>query len=148
MLIMKLFKILLTLILLTTSTLSWSEIERRDGDWWLSMNISSRNSYIPGYLDGMKLGYLFSCLKYEINTKNHSDCIKLADNSFQEYNNQYFSDVTDDQLSAELDNFYSDQSNRRIFVFNAVWIVANRISGMSEADLNDMILKSRAVSAK
>ena len=145
---MKLFKILLTLILLTTSTLSWSEIERRDGDWWMGMDKSAKKSYIPGYLDGMKLGYIFSCAKYEINTKNYSDCIKLADSSYKEYDDQYFSNVSGNQLTTELDNFYSDNSNRRIFVFNAVWIVANRISGMSEADINNMILKSRAISAK
>jgi hypothetical protein len=122
---MRMIKIILTIIILTTSTLSWSGIERTDGNWWMSMNKSSKNSYISGYIDGMKLGNIFSCKKYETNTKNYSDY----------------------QLSAELDNFYANKKNRRIFVFNAVWIAANRISGMPEADINKMILKSRAISS-
>jgi len=144
---MRMIKIILTVIILTTSTLSWSGIERTDGNWWMSMNKSSKNSYISGYIDGMKLGNIFSCKKYETNTKNYSDCIKLRDKSYEEYDNLLFSNVTDDQLSAELDNFYANKKNRRIFVFNAVWIAANRISGMPEADINKMILKSRAISS-
>lgn len=145
--IMRIIKILLTVIMLTTSSLSWSGIERRDGDWWMSMNKSSKNSYITGYIDGMKLGNIFSCQKYEINSKNYSDCIKLTDKSYEEYDNLLFSNVTNNQLAAELDNFYTNKKNRRIFVFNAVWISANRISGMPEAEINRMILKSRAFSS-
>lgn len=144
---MRIIKILLTVIMLTTSSLSWSGIERRDGDWWMSMNKSSKNSYITGYIDGMKLGNIFSCQKYEINSKNYSDCIKLTDKSYEEYDNLLFSNVTNNQLAAELDNFYTNKKNRRIFVFNAVWISANRISGMPEAEINRMILKSRAFSS-
>jgi hypothetical protein len=147
MLIMRIISILLAAIILTTSSLSWSRTERRDGEWWMSLNKSSKHSYISGYIDGMKLGNIFSCQKYEINSKDYSDCIKLTDRSYQEYDYLLFSNVTDNQLSAELDNFYENKKNRRIFVFNAVWIAANRISGMPEAEINKLILRSRAISS-
>ena len=136
---MKLTRISLALILLMTSTLSWGETTRRDGNWWLAGNKPSNLSYVVGFYDGMDLGNRFSCRKYNIDTKKGSDCVDLAGVSYQEYVKKYFRNVTNNQLAERLDSFYADYKNRRILVINAVWLVVNGIAGTPKEELNKMI---------
>jgi len=144
---MRLMTIVLTIVMLTISHQSWSADNRRDGNWWLTQEKYVRNIYALGFFDGMDLGNAFSYWKYVHGTKAQQACTAQAVESYQEYSNRYFDNVTAGQLSDGLDSFYKDYKNRRIVVFAAVWLVVNGIVGMPENELNKLIESWRRNSA-
>jgi hypothetical protein len=136
---MKLTKFLLTIAVLMLSSLSYGADNRRDGNWWLGQEKYVRTIYAIGFFDGMDLGSNFSIWKYFNGTKAQQACIAQAVDSYHEYSQKYFGNVTAGQLSDGLDSFYADYKNRRIVVSAAVWLVANGIVGTPEDKLNRMI---------
>lgn len=136
---MKLVKLVLTIAMLMLSSMSWSDDNRRDGNWWLGQEKIVRTIYAIGFFDGMDLGNNFSHWKYSNGTKAQQICSAQAVDSYREYSQKYFGNVTAGQLSDGLDSFYTDYKNRRILVSAAVWLVANGIVGVPEDKLNKMI---------
>jgi hypothetical protein len=136
---MKLTKLVLTIAILTLSSLSWSADNRRDGNWWLGQEKYVKNIYVVGFFDGMDLGNNFSVWKHTNGTKAQQACMVQAIDSYREYSQKYFGNVTAGQLSDGLDSFYADYKNRRIMVSAAVWLVANGIVGTPEDKLNKLI---------
>lgn len=55
------------------------------------------------------------------------------------HDEKFFSHVTNVQLVAGLDKFYSDCRNRRIRVHGAVWLVVNGIAGTPQEKLDKMV---------
>jgi hypothetical protein len=136
---MKFHIAVLTTAMLIFSSLVWSADNRRDGNWWLRQEKYVKTIYAIGFSDGMDLGNRFSYWKYLNGTKAQQGCAVQAVDSYREYSQKYFGNVTAGQLSDGLDSFYADYKNRRILVSNAVWLVANGIVGTPEEKLNKMI---------
>lgn len=59
--------------------------------------------------------------------------------SYAHYLNIYTSNKTDTQFMAGLDDFYKDYRNRSIKITDAIWLVANEMSGRSRDTLDLMI---------
>jgi len=139
----------LTTVILIFSSLAWSADYRFDGNWWIDQKMNEKDFYLIGLFDGMDLGHRFSCWKFLSNkTKADQSCFAKVRDSFKEYNQEYFSNVTIGQLSDGLDSFYVDYKNRRILVWRAVWIVVNGIAGTPEEELNKLIEAWRRNSSK
>lgn len=129
----------LTAATLIVSSLAWGADNRRDGNWWLDLQKNVKINYAVGFFDGMELGNRFSYWKNLSGTKAQKYCTARAVDSYSEYSQKYFGNVTAGQLSDGLDSFYADYKNRRILVSNAVWLVVNGIAGMPEEELKKMV---------
>lgn len=112
--------------------------DRRDGNWWIGLDKAQKVNYMVGFFDGMRLGRDFSYWGILDKDKDDPAVGKVA-GSFNDYNNKFFSNVTNYQLADGLDSFYSDYRNRVISVDGAVWLVVNEISGKSDAEMQTMI---------
>jgi len=94
----------LTTVILIFSSLAWSADYRFDGNWWIDQKMNEKDFYLIGLFDGMDLGHRFSCWKFLSNkTKADQSCFAKVRDSFKEYNQEYFSNVTIGQLSDGLD---------------------------------------------
>lgn len=112
--------------------------DRRDGNWWISQSRGDKLEYTVGFFDGMVLGHNFSYWAF-MDSKNKESCLNDVSDSYSTYSNKFLSDVTNYQLVDGLDSLYSDYRNRRIMVFDGVWLVLNGIAGTPQAELNKMI---------
>ena len=126
---------LLTLLFLNQA-LSQSNNERRDGNWWISLEQEYKLKYLVGFFDGMDLGNRFSY--WGMSKGAQRKCTGNVVDSYSTYESKYFAQVTNDQLSDGIDNFYSDYRNRRISIVGAVWLVVNGIAGTPEDTLHTM----------
>lgn len=65
----------------------------------------------------------------------------LADamDNFTKYFNDYIAGKSNTQFRDGLDNFYADYRNRSIAIKDAIWLVANEMSGMPRDSLDLMI---------
>jgi|WetSurSiteA1Bulk_404760.scaffolds.fasta_scaffold06723_3 hypothetical protein len=115
-----------------------AEDNRRDGNWWRGQDRLIRSAYIVGFFDGMDLGYNFSYWKF-IQKKEMNSCIIQMHESYSEYSDKYFKNVSNSQLVDGLDSFYVDFRNRSIRVADAVWSVVNSIAGTPQEELDSMI---------
>ena len=113
--------------------------ERRDGNWWIRQTEVAKLNYMVGFFDGMELGHEFSYWRMVEQHKGTTTCMSETNESYQSYNSKFLANVTNDQLTEGLDNFYKDYRNRRIIVFNAVWLVVNSIAGTPQNELDKMI---------
>lgn len=130
--------LLLVAISLTTSTRSYADDERRDGNWWITLDKQYKHSYFVGFFDGMDLGQQFSVWNF-VNNPADRPCVKKVVDSCGTYHEKYLKGITNVHLSDGMDEFYKDYKNRRILVSDAVWLVLNGIAGKPEAELNKMI---------
>lgn len=110
----------------------------RDGNWWRGLTLSEKQVYIVGFFDGIPLGHKFSSWNLMHNPQKQN-CLQDTVGSFVNYVSKYLENVTSGQLTDGLDDFYSDYRNRSIPIDNAVWLVANSISGKPQAELDKMI---------
>ncbi len=124
----------LFVVVLSSTTPTRAEENRRDGNWWRSQPEFVRPAYTLGFFDGMLLGNKFSYWKYA----NQPIVRKIVD-SYVEYQDKYMLHVTNTQLVDGLNSFYDDYRNRSIIVADAVWLVLNSIAGTPEGDLEKMI---------
>jgi hypothetical protein len=115
---------------------------RRDGNWWNSLDDDFKYSYIVGIYDGLLLGNNFSL--WGISSKTDCDCVSEAISSFYDYNHTYMSNVTNGQIVDGLNEFYKDFRNRRIRVGGAIWIVVKDIAGTPKEEMEKLIESWRA----
>src|ERR1051325_2299741 len=116
------FAILLVFIVLSVRP-ARSQDTRRDGNWWRTVRLEGKTSYMLGFFDGLILGRNFSTW----NLKGKDGKLGIAEgsrviSSFQEYYG-LMKDASNNQFVDGLDKFYGDYRNRRIMVSDAVWIV-------------------------
>lgn len=131
---------LLALSVLMSLPAASEDDPRRDGNWWQGIGASQKLSYVVGFFDGMQLGHLFSYWGTADKAgKTDATLAVGVIGSFSKMNDQYFKNVTNGQITEGLDKFYADYRNRSIAVYNAVWIVANMISGKSDAEMQTMV---------
>jgi hypothetical protein len=100
-----------------------------------------------GFFDGMELGNRFSYWSF-VNDKKAGDAMKRVADSYDEYVNKYFKNVTSGQLADGLDSFFTDFRNRSILVHNAVWLVVNQAAGVPQEQVDLMIENWRRNSTK
>ena len=129
-------KSILALTVLAFSSLLQAEDNRRDGNWWRTLDIETQRSYAIGLFDGMLLGHNFS---YWGISDEDAEAIPKATKSFYEYSEKYMSHVTNYQIVDGLREFYEDFKNRRTKVNDAVWLVLQQISGTPEEKMKEMI---------
>lgn len=134
-------KAILVIIFITYSSLSYSNDEPRNGNYWREMDYSSRLDYVVGFFDGIHLGYEFSY--WGLNSENGPDCNVEVYNSFSRYCGFFLKNVTNDQIVDGLNEFYQDYRNRSIRVPDAIWIVLNMIAGVDNSALEEMIKNFR-----
>ena len=134
--------ILITLVLLSIFPLLLfaQSSGRRDGNWWLSLNKSEKNFYTAGFFDGTIRGSFMTSTGF---TKKESSCIKKSQSNFNANYNKYFLKTANKQIVAGLDNFYTDNRNRKIMLFDATWIIVNEIAGGSKGYIDEMIKEYR-----
>lgn len=109
-----------------------------DGNWWRGQNQAFKFSYMVGFFNGMELGNKFSYWKFS-NDKTATNSVDLVNESYTEYLNKYFKNVSNAQIADGLDAFYADFRNRSILVHNAIWLVTNQIAGVPTEKVNAMI---------
>jgi len=117
------------------------EFDRRDGDWWKSVDRVTKAYYLAGFVDGTRLAGRFSG-----NAQNDQDAKDVSARPatpFAENRTKYLGHVTNIQLTDGLDTFYLDARNRRILVSDAAWVVLNQIAGTPEAETQALIESSR-----
>ena len=129
--------IALVLLFVVAGYARTNNTNNRDGNWWTIQDKTYKYSYIVGFFDGMDLGEEFSY--WGISDKNRdSPCLPRIWKSYTDYNNKYFSNVTNNQIADGLDTFYSDFRNKKIRIANAIWIVVNSIAGKSQEEIEKM----------
>jgi hypothetical protein len=117
------------------------EFDRRDGDWWKSVDRVNKAYYLAGFVDGTRLASRFS--GNAPNDQDAKDVSARPATPFAENRTKYLGHVTNIQLTDGLDTFYSDARNRRILVSDAAWVVLNQIAGSPEAETQALIESSR-----
>ncbi len=108
-----------------------------DGNWWVSAKDRRvKNSFIAGFLSGVELGYRFS--SWDLLGAN-KDCGYKVTRGYYAYKTNFLATVNVSQIADGLDLFYSDVKNKRIKIYDAVWIVLNIISGRPDNEVKEMI---------
>jgi hypothetical protein len=112
--------------------------DRRDGNWWRQQPGIVRLSYVTGFFDGLELCHRFSYWKFVGNPDKDKSAID-AHESYSEHVNKYLINVTNIQVVDGLNEFYNDFKNRKIMVYDAIWLILNAISGKPEKEMKKMI---------
>jgi hypothetical protein len=60
-------------VLLAMSMFAFGDDNRRDGNWWLTLQKWDRINYAVGFFDGEKLGHNFSIWKYTTPNANKTE---------------------------------------------------------------------------
>ena len=128
------------LLLSSVAASAQQDNNRTDGNAWTRLDYAAKLNYVGGVFDGMILGNHLSYWAWT-DAKGNLDSAKVvpATQSFSELTTKYFSHVTAGQLISGLDAFYGDYRNRRIMLYDAIWLVVNEISGKSDAEMSKMI---------
>jgi hypothetical protein len=135
---MRVFRWLALILIVSLCAPVSAENNRRDGNFWLSLDAPAKLAYLVGFYDGMLLGKDFSYLGLE-----KAAIAEVGTQTVTSFNNmmaKYMANVTTRQLADGLDAVYnSDFRNRKILINNAVWLVANQIAGTPKANVDQMI---------
>jgi hypothetical protein len=124
------------LLFLTAPLARNQQSTRRDGNWWIDQDRTSKLKYVTGFYDGMNLGNKFSY--WGLDDPKGVVAEKVV-GAYSAYSDKYVSEVTNGQLVDGLDKFYGDFRNRRIEVMGAIWLVLNEIAGTPEVEMQKMI---------
>ena len=132
-------KILLMALLAFAASSQAQESLVRNGNWWQKLpGQEVKWGYLVGFFDGMGLGHRFSWWPLEANEKN-SDCVPHVIDAYRSQVSQYLRTIDNQKLATELDGFYTEPKNKPIKLPDAVWIVANKLAGKPQAELDAMI---------
>jgi hypothetical protein len=123
--------------LFTLSGIGFAEGARRDGNWWTVSPRPEPLAYVTGFGDGMEIGNRFSY--WGLEKADMRVCEERVAAAFHSNVKKYLGEVTNVQLADGLDDFYKDPKNRRIRVYDAVWLVVNGIAGTPHDELDKMI---------
>ena len=117
----------------------------RDGNWWRNLERHDQLTLITGFFDGMELGHLFSFMAIPEKDAKNTPVEGIAE-SYETLVKQLVSRVTNGQLAAGLNDFYADERNRNILIYNAVWLVTMQIAGKPEHEMKPLIQEFRKAS--
>ena len=116
-----------------------AEDVRRDGNWWRTHDRVGKLSYVAGLLDGMGLGNHLSFWGLPEKGSPVNPALTATVAAYDKLVTQYFRDVSAGELAVGLNMFYEDEINRSISIKDAVWLVANSISGKSDVEMRTLI---------
>jgi hypothetical protein len=119
---------------------------RRDGTWWNERSVGEKYSYVTGFFDGMELGHKFSYWGLLDETKDdnqQSSCVTKSFDSYKNYGDKFFNEVTSSQVADGLTEFYKDYRNRSIRVNDGVWVVVNTIAGTPQEKIDSLVQNLR-----
>jgi hypothetical protein len=133
---------MLIVIALGLPGLAQQEI-RRDGNWWRTIPPDQQLSYMVGFVDGLALGHDFSY--WSLKDQDGKLDVTGGERASNAYDESYhlLEKTTNGQLVDGLTKVYGDYRNRRILVLDAVWIVVMGINGMSDKDMEVLLINSR-----
>lgn len=99
--------------------------EKRDGNYWRTIEETEKIDILLGLFDGMSLteNIISIVLKQE-----YTICTDVIE-SIMRQTSHFLDDLTTAQLSAKLDRFYEDPQNRSIPIYWSVWVVARESKG-------------------
>ena len=132
------------LLLVGLSLTARSQVDsRRDGSWWSTMSVESRNTYVVGMFDGTDVGRNFATWGIMEKYGNHDPAIGKAIASYDGLETKYFTNVTSAQVSDGLTEFYKDYRNRSILVPDAIWPVLKEIAGDPQTEIDSLVRNLR-----
>ena len=104
----------------------------------MTLTSDAKLAFVVGYVEGLYQGHCFST--WELPGIDIDDCYIDVTKSFESNWNQFIANVKYERFVAEVDSLYLDELNRKICLFNAVWIAMNLIKGtLDEARKKAMI---------
>ena len=112
---------------------------RRDGNWWRTRDRASKLAYVAGILDGIDLGNHLSFWGSPEKGGPVDPALSPAATAYDKLAAQYFKNASAGELALGLNVFYEDDLNRPITVNVAIWLVANLISGKTDAEMRSLI---------
>ena len=116
-----------------------AEDARRDGNWWRTHERVVKLLYVTGVLDGMELGNHLSFWGLPEKDGPVDPTLTAAASSYDKIVARYFKDVSAGELAVGLNVFYEEPLNRPISVNDALWLVANSMSGKTDAEMQPLI---------
>ena len=131
----------IAVIINITSSDIFAEQPRRDGNWWRTIDYNLKLVYMSGFFDGIQLGFRFSFWPL-YDEKEHSKPESVSSQiakGYEEYYSKYLSDVRTDQIADGLDKFYEDFRNRKIWIWDGVWLVLKQIAGTPSKEMEKII---------
>jgi hypothetical protein len=136
-------KKLLFILLFASTAASAQEAMVRNGQWWQKLPSQEvKWGYLVGFFDGMGLGHRLSWWPLEADEKA-SDCVPHVIDAYRAQMRFYLSKMDNHQLATELDGFYAEPKNKSIRLPDAVWVIANKLAGKPQAELDAMIQEYR-----
>ena len=137
-------KLLLACLLVISAASHAQEAMVRNGHWWQKLpGQEVKWGYLVGFFDGMGLGHRLSWWPLEADQK-YSDCVPAITDAYRTQIQQYLRRMDNRQLATELDTLYADPKNKSIRLPDAVWVIANKLAGRPQAELDAMIADYRS----
>lgn len=122
----------------------------RDGSWWNRLTRTEKDAYVLGYADGfLKGGVAYDAQLVVSHQGPNPEDSRVRDGAvknYKEFKGQYdkdFGELAAGQLVSGVDSIYADYRNSRIVVAEAVTIVDMGINGMSDAEMNVILVQAR-----
>lgn len=131
---------LIVLALVAFSASVGAQQQRRDGNWWRSLDANYRVGYALGLLDGAS--QLQPRIQQHVEVTNpeptgfFSTAGRFLRNAAVQ---QFLGGVTNGQLADGISQFYEDAANRLIASEDAAFVVLRRIAGHSPPDIDAMV---------
>ena len=125
---------LLTAIVILFSGYVYAD-DPRGANYWNSMDMGQKQRYIEGISDGIN----FASMILSQDKNVDKTCQTVVDGSYKATMENYFTNITDSQLSSGLDVFYSNYENRNISTDKAFWIVLKTIHNDPEKEISELI---------
>jgi hypothetical protein len=105
---------------------------RHDGNWWKSLNNLTKYGYVAGYAEGSEKAdatWAYGECKTKVTTK-YSDAVQKGND---------YSGMTFGQLIEGVDEFYKDFRNTRILTRDAMMVIKQQISGISQKEIDETL---------
>jgi hypothetical protein len=105
---------------------------RTDGNWWNGLNSLTKYGYVVGYANGSAKAdatWAYGLCKTQVTAKYLAAVSKGND----------YSGITIGQLVEGVDQFYKDFRNTRILSSDAMMVVKQQISGVSQKEIDEFL---------
>lgn len=113
-----------------------SAADRRDGNWWMQLDNSSRIFYLAGLIDGAELGHklsIYGCFDNRIHKEGLSpkeaECLSPITSSYKQNVEKFIAGKPNQQFLDGMNSFYTDYRNRNIATHDAILVVFRSIIG-------------------
>lgn len=115
-----------------------SAADRRDGNWWMQLDNSSRIFYLAGLIDGAELGHklsIYGCFdNQETLSPKEAECLSPIASSYKQNVEKFIAGKPNKQFLDGMNSFYTDYRNRNIATHDAILVVFRSIIGDPDAE--------------